>query len=219
MLNLTKRLGVRELAIAAAAALFLTPSKADAGDYVKVDRFGLPGIKAGYRVTYTHTEPRLVEETYRFSYMNDCGQRCEGTGIQRVVREVITSQCTRSYVDWDNSIVAAPGNLLKAIGDAITPKGNVCHNGYVPMYIAPVPRQQCCPQVQQGYTLQPRTIQPAPQPTPALRPKRFYPDQVIEGEPTPAPPQDQSRNGQGLNAAPINELQVPPEPVPDTGRQ
>ena len=128
MSSLTRMLA--PLAIASALA-----GSVDAADYVKETRWGLFG--AGHTITVTHTEPGVVYTPQRVISRDACGRCYEGIGFVPQQTEVITSQCKTNYVDWDKSIIAAPGNLLTAIGRALTPCGP--GPGVTRCYTAPQP--------------------------------------------------------------------------------
>lgn len=139
-MNLTQKLGAGLIAGAATAAA-LAPSTANAGDYVQVSRWGIFG--AGHTTTFIHTEPSLEYFPERFCSRDAYGNIYEGTRWSPRVVERETSRCTTTHVDWDKSFLALPGNTFSAVGRALTPPRRVCHDGFVPMYIAPV--QPCYP--------------------------------------------------------------------------
>jgi len=167
---------------------------ANSGDYVQVKRFG--AFKAGYEVTHIHTEPMCVNETYQFSYRNDCGECCVGTGFRRVVREVITSQYTTTCIDWPRSAVAAPGNLLSAIGGALTPK------------------DRCNPQI---YRPDPRCCQPTRQPRPCDRVQPRGYEQIPFNSKPYSDPSLPSGNNSVPPAPPIPAGEIPPAPPVPAG--
>lgn len=123
MKNLTKILA--SLAIAGSLA-----GTSKAGDYIKEERWGLLG--AGHTITYTHTEPGFVLVPQRFVYRDICGRCYEGVNWLKMPAEVVTSQWRESHIHWDQSIIALPGNILTAVGEAITPKPRL-----EPIYVVP----------------------------------------------------------------------------------
>ena len=129
---------ISKLATSIAMASALAGS-AKSADYVTESRFGLFG--AGHNITVTHTEPTLVYQSERFCSRDICGNIYEGTRWSPRVAEKVTSQCTTSHVHWDESIIAAPGNLLNAMGNALTPRGT--GPGVTRCYQAPAPHYGC----------------------------------------------------------------------------
>lgn len=107
--------------LAPIAILGALAGSARAADYVQESRFGLFG--AGHNITVTHTEPAVVYNPERFCSRDACGNIYEGTRWSPRVVERVTSQCTTTHVHWDESFIAAPGNLLSAMGKALTPCG------------------------------------------------------------------------------------------------
>jgi hypothetical protein len=192
MSNLTTRLA--PLAIATTLA-----GVANAGDYVTETRFGIFG--AGHNITVTHTEPRVEYFAERFCTTDACGNVYQGTRFTPRVVERAVSKCTTTCIDWDKSILAAPGNLLKAIGDACSTRSR-CDTQ---VYCAPAPR--CIEPAMQTYQGQPQQVY-------EMQPRQGY----HQFQPSQQPTLAQPRNNIGeLRPIPNRDLQVPPAPTPGNG--
>jgi len=120
-------------ALSSVAMLGALTGSANAADYVQENRWGLFG--AGHTITQIHTEPGFISVPQRVLHRDACGNCYEGIGMVQRPAEIITNRCRTRYVEWDKSILAAPGNLLSAIGNAITPKGR--GPGHTNCYTAP----------------------------------------------------------------------------------